>query len=69
LYAESGRARVDWRELGNDRDLAPPEPDLFLCLAQRGLEQRRVAGLVLAAGEAELVCVSTERAADDEHEP
>jgi hypothetical protein len=45
------------------------EPDLFLCLAQRGLEQRRVAGLALAAGEAELVSVTTKRAADDEHEP
>jgi len=50
-------------------DLCACEPDLFLSLAQRGLEQRGVAGLVLAAGQAELVSVSTERAADDEHEP
>jgi hypothetical protein len=67
--AEAGRAGVDRWKRRDDLDLVAFEPDLFLCLAQRGLEQRRVAGLVLAAGEAELVCVSTERAADDEHEP
>jgi hypothetical protein len=67
--AQAGGAGVDRRERRDDLDLVACEPDFFLCLAQRGLEQRGVAGLVLAAGEAELVSVLTERASDDEHEP
>jgi hypothetical protein len=67
--AEAGRAGVDRWERGDDLDLCACEPDFFLCLAQHGLEEGRVVGLVLAAREAELVRVSTMRAADDEDEP
>jgi hypothetical protein len=67
--AEVGGAGVGRWERRDDLDLGGCEPDLFLGLARRGLEERGVGGLVFAAGEAELVCVSTARAADDEHEP
>jgi hypothetical protein len=60
---------VDRWERRDDLDPSASEPDLFLCFAQCGLEQGRVAGFVLAAGEAELVSVSTECASGDEHEP